>query len=283
MKSKDYVIRRMHPNELQIAINWAEEEGWNPGLHDAATFFKADPQGFFIGLLDGVPIATGSAVAYGDSYGFCGLYIVKKEFRGQGYGLELTKERLKYLDARLTGLDGVLDKVEKYKRLGYIEAHLNTRYVYKGEYRFESNASITLLKNVPFEQVEAFDRRYFPAPRQDFLKGWISQPNSFAFGHMDEQGHLDGYGVIRKCIKGFKIGPLFAETLATAEEIFKALIDSAGEGPVFLDCPEPNLQVKKLVDDYQMEPHFEVIRMYRNGSPDVNMQHVFGISTFELG
>lgn len=49
---------------MDIAVDWAAEEGWNPGLPDADCYYAADPQGFFIGFLGADPIATISAVRY---------------------------------------------------------------------------------------------------------------------------------------------------------------------------------------------------------------------------
>ncbi|MEO1882434.1 MAG: hypothetical protein ABGX71_02360 [Methyloprofundus sp.] len=49
---QQYHIRRMQADELQTALDWTQQEGWNPGLHDAETFYQADPNGFFIGELD---------------------------------------------------------------------------------------------------------------------------------------------------------------------------------------------------------------------------------------
>ena len=37
--------------ELDIGIGWAADEGWNPGLHDADSFYATDPGGFLIGRL----------------------------------------------------------------------------------------------------------------------------------------------------------------------------------------------------------------------------------------
>ena len=42
----------MKRNEMDFAIQLAAKEGWNPGLHDAECFYRTDPDGFFIGLLD---------------------------------------------------------------------------------------------------------------------------------------------------------------------------------------------------------------------------------------
>ena len=72
-----YEIRPMTRGEIDLAVEWAAAEGWNPGLHDADPFFAADPDGFLIGLLDGEPIGCISAVGYQENFGFIGFYIVK--------------------------------------------------------------------------------------------------------------------------------------------------------------------------------------------------------------
>lgn len=105
---RGFVVRRMSEADLELALEWAAAEGWDPGLHDAHCFYAADPEGFFVGELDGAPIGCISAVRYGSSFGFLGLYIVKAERRGQGFGLELWRAALDHLGARAIGLDGVV-------------------------------------------------------------------------------------------------------------------------------------------------------------------------------
>ena len=58
------VIRSMRKDELDFAIENAAKEGWNPGLHDASSFYSADIDGFLIGLLNDKPIGCISAVSY---------------------------------------------------------------------------------------------------------------------------------------------------------------------------------------------------------------------------
>jgi len=38
-------VRTMRREELDLAIDLATNEGWNPGLHEADVFWAADPQG----------------------------------------------------------------------------------------------------------------------------------------------------------------------------------------------------------------------------------------------
>jgi len=275
-------ISTMTLDDLKIAISWAKREGWNPGLHDAECFFKADPNGFFKGTIDNKIIAVGSAVAYGDEYGFCGLYIVDKDYRGKNFGFELTKARLNYLGDRLTGIDGVLEMTDKYSKIGYVKQHENIRFKYSSNFEFINNINIVDLSSVDFAKLSNYDRKYFPAKRDNFLKSWISQHDSFALSYI-QNNSLQGYGVIRKCIAGHKIGPLFAENQEIANHIFQALVNKAASNEIYIDMPEPNPAVKQFIKDYSLKEVFYTTRMYRNGMPNINLNNIFGITTFELG
>ena len=52
-------IRPLTREEFDIAVEWAANEGWNPGLHDADVFWKTDPEGYVGAELDGELVATG--------------------------------------------------------------------------------------------------------------------------------------------------------------------------------------------------------------------------------
>jgi hypothetical protein len=60
---RGYRIETMPFSEVEVAIDWAAREGWNPGLNDAACFYAIDPNGFVMGVLDGRPIARASALS----------------------------------------------------------------------------------------------------------------------------------------------------------------------------------------------------------------------------
>jgi GNAT superfamily N-acetyltransferase len=279
-------IRRMTLPELQeIAVEWAGAEGWNPGLHDAASFYKADPEGFLAGWLNDQPIACISAVRYQPDFGFIGFYIVRPEYRGQGYGLEIWKAAMKYLETRNIGLDGVVAQQENYRRSGFKFAYNNIRY--EG---FTSNAlpaeidtKVILCDQIPFDAFLTYDRRYFPAARPAFLESWLHQPDVRALAVV-EQEQICGYGMLRPCRRGYKIGPLFAETPAIADQLLNALCRQIPpQATFYLDVPAVNAAALALAHRYGMQPVFETARMYTGNAPDVDLNGVFGVTTFELG
>ncbi len=276
------IIQRMSKEDITMAVNWAATEGWNPGLRDAECFYAADPQGFFIGKLSGKPIAVGSAIAYNDRFAFCGFYIIKPAYRGQGYGMQLTQTLLDYAGNRIIGIDGVLGMLNKYENIGFTVAHLNARYRSAGWYSFPVDKAIVDLCEVPFLDLLDYDKQYFPASRSTFLTSWITQTDCYSLAYLDK-GKLSGYGVIKKCREGYKMGPLFSDSFAIADFLFRALVTKAGEPPFYLDIPKSNKNALQLVSKYKMEEVFSTARMYRNGNPNLNLDNIYGITTFELG
>jgi GNAT superfamily N-acetyltransferase len=275
-------IRVMDRDDLEEAINWAAAEGWNPGLNDAECFQAADPAGFLMGTLGPEPIASISVVRYSSAFGFLGFYIVRPEHRGRGFGYRLWQAGMDYLEGSTVGLDGVVAQQENYARSGFVLAHRNVRY--SGAPRIEAPRHECLRRITPemMEAVLAYDRPFFAAPRETFLRCWLKSDKRTAMAFMKD-GTIKGYGVMRACRNGYKIGPLFADGEDEADLLFRALAAQAGGAPIVLDLPEPNEAAVRLAVRYGLSPVFETARMYRGEAPDLPLSRTYGISTFELG
>ena len=280
MDAKDLIIRRMTKDELVLALDWAADEGWNPGLFDAETFHAADPNGFLLGELDGEPIGSVSAVRYGTEFGFLGFYIVKPAYRGQGYGLRLWRAAMDRLGSRNVGLDGVLAQQNTYCKSGFKLAYRNIRHAGVGGGSVPTG--LIDLSVVAFNEVVRYDETVFPAPRATFLSRWIRQREGEALGVVGNEG-LSGYGVLRACRRGFKIGPLFADDVGVADLLFRGLVSRVTGQSVFLDTPEANSTAIELAKRHRMTPTFETARMYTREPPKSRLDRCFGVTTFELG
>ncbi|MBN1236715.1 MAG: GNAT family N-acetyltransferase [Methanotrichaceae archaeon] len=283
MSIEGYVVREAARHEIALTVSWANSEGWNPGIHDAGIFYKTDPKGFFVGTFKGKPVASISAVAYNASFGFLGFYIVKPPFRGRGLGTEIWNRGMKYLEGRNIGLDGVLEQQKLYERKGFRPCYRSVRQQGVGIGLMSRAEGIKYLSQVPMEDILAYDDQHFPVPRHVFTKSWIRQPGVIAMGSLNK-GELEGYGVLRKCSQGYKIGPLFANDELVADALFCSLCGHAPQGaPVFLDTPEPNSAALRLAKRHHMHPVFETVRMYTGEDPGLPMDRIFGVTSFELG
>jgi Acetyltransferase (GNAT) domain len=96
-------------------------------------------------------------------------------------------------------------------------------------------------------------------------------------------GSLVGYGVLRPCHGGARIGPLFADDKEVADALLTGLLAAACRTEVFIDMPATNPRAAELRARHAMEPSFETVRMYLNGRPPEDVQRVFGVTTFEFG
>ncbi|MGY0788151.1 GNAT family N-acetyltransferase [Azospirillum argentinense] len=277
-----YRVRVMSRAELDLAVDWARAEGWNPGLHDAGAFHAVDPEGFLIGELDGEPAACISVVRYPDNFGFLGFYIVRPEMRGRGLGWDLWQAGLRHLEGCTVGLDGVVAQQDNYRKSGFALAYRNIRYGGAPPAGTSSAAALVDARTVPFDRLLAWDRALFPAPRAGFLSNWIMLPGASALAAVVD-GALRGFGVIRPCHSGSKIGPLYAADRGTARDLALALAATAGDGPIFLDVPEVNRDAVLLAEELGLTPQFETARMYLGAAPTIDTARLFGVTTFELG
>src|SRR3954453_4258498 len=148
----DLQIRNLRPEEIAIAVDWAAAEGWNPGFSDAACFAIPDARGFFVGEIDGEPVATVSCVNYDDRFAFLGFYIVRSDHRDRGHGLRIWNAAIAHAGARVIGLDGVVAQQDKYRKSGFQLAYANIRF---GGIPAAPPADVVALDTVPFALVDA--------------------------------------------------------------------------------------------------------------------------------
>jgi hypothetical protein len=242
--------------------------------------------GAFWTTLDGQLVGGGSIVSYEGLYGFMGFFIVHPKHRGQGLGNTLWHLRLQKLVDRLRspaviGMHGVFDMQAYYAKGGFEFSTRDLRF--KGVGRTgQSPPGIEQLSTLPFAHIETWDAAHFPAPRTEFLRRWLNQPGAHALALLTD-GILAGYGVLRPCREGHKIGPLFADSPAIAECLFLALSARVPGQSIFLDVPENNPAAVALAQRHHMEEVFGCAKMYFGPKPRLPEQQIFGNTTFELG
>ena len=285
----EFSIRSVNPETFQTAIDWAAAEGWNPGLGDLEVFHATDPNGFLMGFRGESPVSSISVVKYSDEFGFLGFYIVHPEHRGTRIGIATWNAGMEYLQGCTVGLDGVVAQQNNYRKSGFQFAGRNVRHSGVPT-RLARNVKGSIVKKVRVEDIAAiveYDAQHFLTRRKAFTRQWI-QPSTNTLSRQSlavwQDGRICGFGTVRACRVGYKIGPLFADDTAHAEALFDALITNLPvDAEVTLDTPEENTGAVTLALQAGLKPVFETARMYRGPAPGLPLQQIFGVTTFELG
>ena len=278
----DVLVRTATKDEVPVFIDWARQEGWNPGIYDGDCHYAVDPDGWFVAEVDGEIAGTLVVTNYDPSFSFGGFYIIREDVRGNGLGLNLWNHGMQHAGERNFGGDGVYEMQNKYaENVGLIYAYRNIRW--QGIADGCAQPDLVSVQELAFDALSVYDRIHFPAERDRFLEKWISRDNSraLAFLHPDES--IGGYGVVRRCFEGYKIGPIFADSPDIAECIFEGLTESVAGEVFFFDTPEPNAAAVAMARKRHMEEVFGTARMYSRAVPGLPIGEIFGVTSFELG
>lgn len=269
-------ISVMTPAELDLILDWAGSEGWNPGLDDAGAFWGADPAGFFLARVDGQPAAAVSVVNHSDDFAFLGLYICHPEFRGQGIGLAVWTAALAHAGGRTVGLDGVPDQQANYVASGFAHAGETTRFV--GHVPAQPFGRPLHPDDMP--ALLAWDVRATGIARAGFLTTWLQGSDTRRTLVVGAQGYPRAMATGRRCRDGIKIGPLRAQDPQTALSLIGAL---AGGQQVMVDVHSSSPELATALRDAGFTAGFQTARMYRGQPPATDPARCEAVATLELG
>lgn len=74
-----------------------------------------------------------------------------------------------------------------------------------------------------------------------------------------------------------------AKNYEAAEALLKAILSIIGDDVLLIDIPVVNADAVRLVRNFKMDYIFECARMYYGKAPELPVNEIFGITTFELG
>lgn len=269
-------------HEVHLMLDWAADEGWNPGLDDAAAFHGSDPGGFFVATdTADQPVAAISVVNHTPNFAFLGLYIVRPEHRGQGIGLALWSHAMGHAGQRTIGLDGVEDQQDNYKVSGFSHAGGTTRFT--GQIHHKNHSGVSVSSASDKAALISLEARCSGVEKPAYLNAWFT-PQDTRVTLVDRTASgIAACCTIRRCKLGTKVGPLVAANKAAARRLLEHAA-SLFQGPFVIDVPASSPLMTQLCIELSFEPGFRTARMYR-GTPPVAKDPLpyFAITSLELG
>ena len=274
-------IRTMRIDDLQTVLDWAAEEGWNPGLDDAAAFYAADPKGFLVKEKDGAPVAAISVVNHDTNTAFLGLYLCKHGHRGQGHGMDVWRAGIAHAQDRCIGLDGVPDQQQNYARSGFAKYGSTVRY--EGHLASVTDPRIRAASPDDLSNLIAQDAKACGIERAAFATAWFAQAPTRQTMVLAEGSDITGFATFRRCRLGCKVGPLYARSEADARALLGANPFPTAKDPCVVDVFDQNAPLADVLRSLGFEATFETARMYSGAEPTNNPALFQAIATMELG
>jgi hypothetical protein len=222
-----------------------------------------------------------SLVKFGEDFAFLGLYICRPDLRGRGYGWRVWEAAMAEAGTRTIGLDGVPEQQANYARSGFILAWQNARYLGTGSRA--KPAGLVNLADVPFDRLVKMDAEAIGIEREAYLRAWLAQPGGKGLADRNANGELTGWGWMRPCRRGWKVGPLLAKDASAAARVLDGLMAAVPGDEVALDLPLDNEEAVRMATERGMVPVFSTARMYRGLPPSVDLARLYGVASLELG
>jgi ribosomal-protein-alanine N-acetyltransferase len=283
--------------DLPLVTEWARREGFCPGIGDAGIYRHTDAAGVWVGCLGDQPVGCIAGIRYDAHYGFIGLFLVRPEHRGQGYGVALWHQAMEHLaEVACIGVEAAPEREGDYACWGFRPASRTVRWHLPAAARprcvtasLPQGHRLVAGGAVKPEVVQAYDARHEATPRPHFLSEWLAQRAGEVLVALDPQGCCRGFGRIRPCLlpegdgrHGWRIGPLLADAPPLAGGLLEGLC-SGRAGPVLIDAPETNPRARRLLEERGFRPGGHTIRMYRGTPPQLPDQDIYGLACLELG
>lgn len=165
----------MTSTDLEFALSLTTMEGWISTEMDFEEILDYDPEGSFIGEIEGKPIGMVCTVPY-SRFGFIGNLIVLPQWRGRGYGELLMRQAMDYLNwlgVEAMMLDGVPKAVPLYENLGFRKICKSLRL--EGKIPHQEAEGVRSMLESDLGVLNAFDSVCFGGQRLAFLRNRLTK------------------------------------------------------------------------------------------------------------
>ena len=275
-------IRPMTISDLPLGLKLARQAGWNQIESDWRRFLGLQPDGCFVGELDGEAVATTAAFIF-DDVAWLAMVLVEIDARRKGVATALLKHALEFLDKRgvqTIRLDATAAGQPVYERLGFVPEYQLTRYEGIAP-QVDPQPQVTQAGLGCFADIAAFDHRMRGTPREKMLTRLFTEsPQGVRV--IRENNRLEGYATARSGANATLIGPCIATDRAGPVLLRDALGHCAGR-PVFIDVPRDNAPAPAVAETSGLKVQRHFTRMCRGRRLQDNVAAIWASSGPEKG
>jgi len=234
-------------DDLGLGIKLSGQAGWNQTQADWRRFIELEPEGCFVGELNGSSVGTTTTCVFRKT-AWIAMVLVDVDARGNGVGTTLLKHSIEYLKsrrARTIRLDATSLGRPIYEKLRFVPDYELARFEGRAP---EAGESATVVAAAPemFADIIEFDRRMTGRERVKMLGRLFEEfPESLRIVRRADE--IEGFITMRPGANAIQIGPCTATGEAGPALLCDALGRCAGR-PVFIDIPLDNAEAVKVAE-----------------------------------
>ena len=257
-------IRRLEERDIDAAIALTDLEAWGYTREDFRRLLALSPDGCFVAERDGRMVGVLTTTTY-EGLAFLGAVIVAPELRGKGVGKEMMEAALAHLRAtgvRTVRLNAYLNAIPFYERLGFRREYEVIRWhgpaAPGGQVR-----GVRPIRTADLADLAHMDAKYFGASRR-MLLARLAEEFPATFLVAEHGGRLRGFIVGNPTGDSCEIGPWVVEpgSSGIAEDLYRALINSARTSEVAFSGPSQNQVLLEFVRKTPFKEVFRALRMW---------------------
>ena len=252
--------------DIEFAFKIARQENWGMALGDKECYFAADPEGFFIGELDGKKICSASMIKYPRSkLVVMGFTITLPGYRERGYLREIAQHVMQYVPEGYSIQGDVVKyliplfgEISGTKDFGWVNlcSIVNSKNAVDLLKTYGNNSSISLrqAREIDCEQLSNYEEDVIRIYRKSFLQKWISFPGRKGWVAFNTKGTIVGFVVSREILQPkhtHKVAPLYADTPEIAccllKHISQEIFTENELNKMYFDIPIGNRYAVQLI------------------------------------
>jgi ribosomal protein S18 acetylase RimI-like enzyme len=286
MKPEKTTIKNMREEDLDLAMEIKDAEGWNQTRKDWELLFASNPELCLVGAIEGQIIATVTAITYEEKLAWIGMMLVRKEHRGKGIAKLLMDNIIKKIDhCPSIKLDATPAGFPVYSKLGFVREYIIYRMTNPDiPLSFpERQDQVRRAKLTDLEALVNFDGGKFGVKRKEVIKYLLANsPNQSWLVEKDQQ--IYGFLLGRPGTRFFQLGPLIAESSQVAIQLMSKALPELQGRPLVVDVLQDKEKLIQWLHTQGFSTQRELIRMYYKENPNPGkIHHQYLISGPELG
>lgn len=138
------------------------------------------------------------------------------------------------------------------------------------------------VSQILFNKLVKYYARYYGDERKHFLASWLGIATTTSLVYLKYNNDIQSLGTIRKSLRGYRFGPLYAKSLEIAQTLLFSLLQSLKDlvdngCNTSIDPPCSNENAMKLAQKLKLEAKWRYTAMYNKEATKINLSNLYCI------